>query len=73
MRPPLEGIQGLDILTPYPSLLLAISGGPDSVALMLLTQKWPARANHSIAVATVDHGLRDESFREAETVGQWAR
>lgn len=73
MRPPLEGIQGLDILTPYPSLLLAISGGPDSVALMLLTQKWTARANHSIAVATVDHGLRDESFREAETVGQWAR
>jgi tRNA(Ile)-lysidine synthase len=70
---PVEEAHALDILTPYPSLLLAISGGPDSVALMLLIKKWSDRPKYSIAVATVDHGLREESSREAETVGQWAQ
>ncbi|MFM9163689.1 MAG: ATP-binding protein, partial [Methylocystis sp.] len=73
MRQPVEQAHALDILTPYPSLLLAISGGPDSVALMLLIKKWSDRPKYSIAVATVDHGLREESSREAETVGQWAQ
>mgnify|MGYP006284182335 FL=1 len=73
MHQPIEEAQALDILRPYPSLLLAISGGPDSVALMLLMKKWTARANHSIAVATVDHGLREESSLEAETVRRWAQ
>ncbi len=73
MCQPVEEAHALDILTPYPSLLLAISGGPDSVALMLLIKKWSDRPKYSIAVATVDHGLREESSREAETVGQWAQ
>jgi tRNA(Ile)-lysidine synthase len=73
LRQPVEEAHALDILTPYPSLLLAISGGPDSVALMLLIKKWSDRPKYSIAVATVDHGLREESSREAETVGQWAQ
>lgn len=73
MRQPSEESQVLNVLAPYPSLLLAISGGPDSVALMLLISKWCERPKHSIAVATVDHGLREESSREAETVGRWAR
>lgn len=51
------------------SLLLAVSGGPDSVALMLLCAQ---RQDRRIAVATVDHGLRDESRAEAEQVGEWA-
>jgi len=40
---------------------------------MLLIKKWSDRPKYSIAVATVDHGLREESSREAETVGQWAQ
>ena len=46
---------------------LAVSGGPDSLALLLL-------ANHCfpdrIAAATVDHGLRRESRAEAEFVAE---
>jgi tRNA(Ile)-lysidine synthase len=53
-------------------LLLAVSGGPDSVALMLLAVRWSGRETTSIEVATVDHGLRNESRQEAETVGRWA-
>lgn len=63
----------LALLAPHPSLLLAVSGGPDSVALMLLCAQWRERAAHDVAVATVNHGLRTESRAEAEQVGSWAR
>jgi tRNA(Ile)-lysidine synthase len=67
----------LDVLAPYPRLLLAVSGGPDSVALMLLCANWRERSAPDvapdIAVATVDHGLRPGSRAEAEQVGAWAR
>lgn len=47
------------------TLLLAVSGGPDSLALLLLAHAaMPAR----ITAATVDHGLRPEGTAEAEFV-----
>jgi tRNA(Ile)-lysidine synthase len=46
---------------------LAVSGGPDSLALLLLAADCcPAR----VAAATVDHGLRPEAGAEAEFVGR---
>ena len=48
-----------------PRLGLAVSGGPDSLALLLLAQQaMPGR----IAAATVDHRLRPESAAEAAFV-----
>ncbi|MGE5156969.1 MAG: tRNA lysidine(34) synthetase TilS [Gemmatimonas sp.] len=58
-----------------PALLLAVSGGPDSVALMWLMVRWRrslARGPRLIAV-TVDHGLRPEAAREAREVKRLAR
>lgn len=44
---------------------LAVSGGPDSCALLVLAAAcWPDR----VCAATVDHGLRPEAVREAEAV-----
>ncbi len=63
----------LATLSPYNSLLLAVSGGPDSVALLLAIAHWRARGGREIAVATVDHGLRADSRAEAEQVGRWAK
>jgi tRNA(Ile)-lysidine synthase len=63
----------LDLLKPHRCLLLAVSGGPDSVALMLLCARWAERDRHDISVATVDHGLRAAARAEAEQVGEWAR
>jgi tRNA(Ile)-lysidine synthase len=58
-----------------PALLLAVSGGPDSTALMVLAARWRAalRAGPRLFAVTVDHGLRAESAREARAVKQLAR
>lgn len=59
---------GLETLS---GLVLAVSGGPDSLALMRLAADWPA-PRPKIFVATVDHGLRPDSAEEAKKVGEWA-
>lgn len=46
---------------------LAVSGGPDSVALLLLAR---AARPGAIEAATVDHGLRAEAADEARMVGR---
>jgi tRNA(Ile)-lysidine synthase len=58
-----------------PAIILAVSGGPDSIALMWLAARWRralARGPRLIAV-TVDHGLRPEAAREARDVKRLAR
>lgn len=58
-----------------PAIVLAVSGGPDSIALMWLAARWRralARGPKLIAV-TVDHGLRPEAAREARDVKRLAR
>ncbi len=57
-----------------PAIVLAVSGGPDSIALMWLAARWRralARGPRLIAV-TVDHGLRAASAREASDVKRLA-
>lgn len=54
-----------------PRLAVAVSGGADSMALMLLAAGW-ARARGGEAVGlTVDHRLRAGSATEARRVAQW--
>ena len=50
-------------------VLLAVSGGPDSLALMHLAARWAGAPLH---VATVDHGLRPGSRAEADAVADAA-
>src|SRR5512140_2177881 len=58
-----------------PAIVLAVSGGPDSIALMWLAARWRralARGPELIAV-TVDHGLRPQAAREAHDVKRLAQ
>src|SRR3954463_4868349 len=58
-----------------PAIVLAVSGGPDSIALMWLAARWRrtlARGPRLVAV-TVDHGLRAEAAREARDFKRLAR
>ena len=57
------------------ALVLAVSGGPDSTALLMLMARWRSafkRVPKLIAV-TVDHGLRRASAGEARAVKRLAR
>ncbi|MBR0825241.1 tRNA lysidine(34) synthetase TilS [Bradyrhizobium manausense] len=58
-----------------PALVLAVSGGPDSLALMWLAARWrrSLARGPKLIVVTVDHGLRKDAAREAREVKQLAR
>jgi tRNA(Ile)-lysidine synthase len=50
------------------TVLIAVSGGPDSTALLVMAAEWAARRGARIAAATIDHRLRPASAAEAEMV-----
>lgn len=75
MHPAAEAIErfaaDLDALIPADARLgIAVSGGPDSLALLLLAN---AARPGRIEAATVDHGLRAESAEEAAMVARLCR
>lgn len=64
-----DALGGLGV-TETDRLLLAVSGGPDSLALLLLAQR---AAAGRIVAATVDHQLRAASAAEADYVASICR
>lgn len=59
---------------PPKRLGVAVSGGGDSLALMLLLADWARAQGAILCVASVDHGLRPEAAAEADFVaGEAAR
>ena len=62
-------------LNNLPALVIAISGGPDSTALLVLAARWRAALKNGprLLAVTVDHGLRPESAREANEVKRLCR
>jgi tRNA(Ile)-lysidine synthase len=54
-----------------PQLAVAVSGGPDSLALCLLADGWARGRGGAIVGLIVDHGLRPESAGEARQTAAW--
>jgi tRNA(Ile)-lysidine synthase len=75
---PLTRAQAADLfadLADSRGLIIAVSGGPDSTALLVLLAEWRAAlaAPPPILAITVDHGLRPQGRSEAGAVKQLAR
>lgn len=63
-----EAVRGQGVDIDRARFGVAVSGGPDSMALLHLSARaFPGR----VEAATVDHGLRPESAGEAAMVGEW--
>jgi tRNA(Ile)-lysidine synthase len=56
------------------AVVLAVSGGPDSTALLWLASQWRGRlkAGPKLIAVTIDHGLRPEAAQEARAVKKLA-
>ncbi|MCE9651242.1 MAG: tRNA lysidine(34) synthetase TilS, partial [Parvibaculum sp.] len=69
-----EFARALARLKPSASLAVAFSGGPDSLALLVLAAQWAGRSRARKLVAlTVDHGLRAGSAAEARACARMAK
>jgi tRNA(Ile)-lysidine synthase len=56
-----------------PTLAAAVSGGADSMALLLLADAWARAKNGKVIALTIDHHLRSESADEAMQVAAWCK
>jgi tRNA(Ile)-lysidine synthase len=54
-----------------PFLAVAVSGGPDSLALTILADRWARERGGEICGLTVDHRLRPEAATEIRQVRSW--
>jgi tRNA(Ile)-lysidine synthase len=64
-----EAMKGFAPFEPNPRIAVAVSGGPDSMALVVLMDAWAKSRGGSVLGLTVDHGLRAEAAAEAAAVG----
>jgi tRNA(Ile)-lysidine synthase len=55
---------------PAPRIAVGVSGGADSLALALLTDRWARARGGGVLALTVDHGLRPEAADEAAAAGR---
>ena len=69
----LKHVRQLGLLSPGDRVVVAVSGGADSVALLQVLSAWQDHLDLTLAVAHVDHGLRgEESLADARFVEQLA-
>ena len=57
-----------------PRIAVALSGGADSLSLLVLCAQWATKSKSRFVIAyTVDHGLRKEAAAEARACGRMAK
>jgi tRNA(Ile)-lysidine synthase len=61
-------MEALGPFEPAPLLAVAVSGGGDSLALLLLADAWARERGGHVLALTVDHALRKDSAAEAAEV-----
>ena len=54
-----------------PKIAVAVSGGPDSIALAFLLKKWLKKNNGTLIALIIDHQIRKNSFEEARLVKRY--
>jgi len=73
MREFKETIKKYKLIQGGDAILVAVSGGPDSLALLLQLYNLKSKLGLTLHIAHMDHGLRKDSACDALFVEQWAR
>jgi len=60
-------------INPQTPMALAVSGGPDSMALAHMAVTWSQSSKTPLHILTVDHGLRAAARSEAQMVATWVK
>jgi len=55
----------------FPKIAVAVSGGPDSMALAFLLKNWVLKNNGSLLALIVDHQVRKDSNLEAKNIKKY--
>ena len=64
-------LASLACFEPHPFIAVAVSGGPDSLALAILADRWARERYGEICTLSVDHRLRPESGTEIRRLHGW--
>ena len=54
-----------------PVIAVAVSGGPDSIALVFLLNKWIRKNKGKLIALIIDHQIRENSLKEASFVKKY--
>ena len=54
-----------------PQIAVGVSGGPDSMALLILLNNWIKKNNGSLIALIVDHGIREDSKNESKVIKKY--
>ena len=54
-----------------PVIAVAVSGGPDSIALIFLLKKWIAKKRGVLTALIINHRIRKDSFQESRKVKKY--
>ena len=66
-----EALDRLACFEGAPFVAVAVSGGPDSLALAILADRWARSRGGRMCALTVDHRLRPESGAEIRALAGW--
>ena len=66
-----ELMKGFGYFEEDPVIAVAVSGGSDSMALVLLAEGWVKRFGGKVIALSVDHRIRKESASEVKQVKKW--
>jgi len=60
-----------NIFETNPEIAVAVSGGPDSIALVFLLKEWIKKNKGKLIALIIDHQIREGSFKEASFVKKY--
>jgi tRNA(Ile)-lysidine synthase len=67
----LETIKKYNLIEPKDKIVLGVSGGPDSISMLIILNELSKTLDFEIVVCHVNHGIRENAILDEEYVKKW--